>query len=206
MKRDLVKHIFLVLGLGMANLNVEVIAENRDLSFRSEIFNRSPRGFQTVALKLSDSSSNIDFNDLPFNQSIKVVKGNGLKKVAVFYEIDCAYCKSLAKYELSRIDDVTIYNFVFVNENKNSASWKKAESIWCANDINMAWNDFITKDYLVKNLKSCENPLDKNKMLALRLGVKGTPTLFFSNGTKAVGVLKAKEIEQRFLDASFYND
>jgi thiol:disulfide interchange protein DsbC len=70
----------------------------------------------------------------------------------------------------------------------------------------MAWNDFITKDYLVKNVKSCDALLDKNKALALKLGVKGTPTLFFSNGTKAVGVLKAKEIEQRFLDASFYSD
>ena len=148
----------------------------------------------------------IDFGALPFEQSIKTIKGNGSRKLAVFYEIDCAYCKSLAKYELSRIDDMTVYNFIFVNDHKNSASWKRAESIWCANNVNLTWNDFIAKDYLVKNVKSCENPLDKNKMLALKLGVKGTPTLFFSNGTKAVGVLKAKEIEQRFLDASFYND
>lgn len=153
-----------------------------------------------------DTQLSIDFSALPFDQSIRTVKGNGSKKLAVFYEIDCAYCKSLEKYELSRIDDVTIYNFVFVNENKNSASWRKVESLWCANDISMAWNDFITKDYLARNEKSCDAPLEKNKVLAVKLGIKGTPTLFFSNGSKAVGALKAKEIEQRFLDASFYSD
>ena len=206
MKRDFVKHIFLVLFFGMANLNVKVIAESRDLSFYNEIFHRSPPGFQTVAMKLSDSKSYINFDDLPLDQSIKIVKGNGSKKVAVFYEVDCTYCKSLEKYELSRIDDVTIYNFVFVNDVKASNSWKSTESIWCAADITKAWSDFITKDYLARNEKSCDAPLDKNKALAVNLGVKGTPTLFFSNGTKAVGVLKAKEIEQRLLDATFYSD
>lgn len=123
----------------------------------------------------------------------------------MFYEIDCGYCKHLEKNELSQIKNATIYTFLFTNES-HSSSWKKAESIWCSSDINKAWNDFIAKDYLAKNIKSCDTPLDKNKVLVFKLGIKGTPTLFFSNGSKAAGVLKAKEIEQRFLDASFYSD
>jgi len=148
----------------------------------------------------------IDFDSIPFNQSIKVVKGNGSKKIAVFYEIDCNYCKNLEKYELSHVDDVTIYNFLFVNEvDKNNISWKRAESIWCSKDIKKAWDDFIFKDYLAMNFKSCVSPLEQNKDLALKLGVKGTPTLFFSNGTRSNGMIKAKEIHQRILDADFYN-
>ena len=160
----------------------------------------------TEAQEKNDSSLVIDFSALPFEQSIKTIKGNGTRKLAVFYEIDCAYCKSLEKYELSRIDDVTIYNFLFVNEGKNSQSWKKAESIWCSDDINKAWNNFITKDYLVNSMKTCDAPLDKNKALALKLGIRGTPTLYFLNGTKAAGLLTAKDIEQRFLDATFYSE
>ncbi len=148
----------------------------------------------------------IDFGALPFDQSIKTVKGDGSKKIAVFYEIDCSYCKALEKYELSRLNDITIYNFIFVNNTKDSPSWRKAEAIWCASEVQKAWNNFITKDYLAHNIKSCESPLYKNKVLASKLGVKGTPTLFFINGSKAVGFLNAKEIEQRFLDATFYSD
>jgi thiol:disulfide interchange protein DsbC len=158
------------------------------------------------ARESDDTKLSIDFGALPFDQSIKTIKGNGTRKLAVFYEIDCDYCKSLEKYELSRIDDVTIYNFLFVNEDRSSQSWKKAESIWCSNDVHKAWNDFITKDYVANAMKTCDAPLDKNKALALKLGIRGTPTLYFLNGTKAAGLLKAKDIEQRFLDATFYSE
>jgi len=160
----------------------------------------------TKAQEKIDSRLSIDFASLPFEQAIKTIKGNGTRKLAVFYEIDCGYCKSLEKFELSRIDDVTIYNFLFVNEDRGSQSWKRAESIWCSNDISKTWNDFIAKDYLSNSMRACDTPLDKNKALAIKLGVSATPTVFFINGTKAVGVLKAKQIEQRFLDATFYSD
>lgn len=155
---------------------------------------------------LEDSSIAINFESIPFDQSIKIIKGDGSKKIAVFYEIDCTYCKMLEKFELSRVNDVTIYNFIFVNEKKDSFSWKKAEAIWCATDNRKAWHDFIAKDYIMKDVQPCTTPLEQNKALALKLGVKGTPTIFFSNGTKSTGMIKAKEINQRLLDADFYNN
>ena len=148
----------------------------------------------------------IDFQALPLNQAIYEVKGDGSKKIAVFYEIDCTYCKFLEKYELSRVSDVTVYNFLFVNGSKDSSSWKIAEAIWCASDNKKAWSDFILKDHIDTNINSCKTPIEENKALAVKLGVKGTPTIIFSNGTKSVGVIKAKQIEQRILDADFYNN
>jgi len=159
-----------------------------------------------VALENSNKSLAINFDDIPFDKSIKIVKGDGTKKIAVFYEIDCAYCKKIEKFELSHVSDVTIYNFIFVNESKDSVSWKKAEAIWCASDVIKAWNDFIIKDYVATNTKSCTTPFEFNKTLALKLGVTGTPTIFFSNGTKSSGMTRAKEIQQRLLDADFYGN
>ena len=193
------------LGFVFAISNVPLIAEEAQVTLkRNQLIQVTTK---TIATKINQSKNAIDFDELPYNQSIKTLKGNGSNKIAVFYEIDCIYCKQFEKYELSKVNDVIIYTFLFANEdNKDSDSWKKALSIWCAADITKAWSDFITKDYLARNEKSCDAPLDKNKALAVKLGVKGTPTLFFSNGTKAVGVLKAKEIEQRLLDATFYSD
>jgi len=202
---DTIKKSFLIIALTITTANMNVSARPSVVALGNDILNKSLTLPQKIAFKTSDKNHHINFDDLPFNQSIKTIQGNGSNKIAVFYEIDCGYCKHLEKNELSQIKNVTIYTFLFTNESHFS-SWKKAESILCASDVNKAWNDFIVKDHLAKNIKSCDTPLDKNKVLALKLGVKGTPTLFFSNGSKAAGVLKAKEIEQRFLDASFYSD
>jgi len=55
----------------------------------------------------------IDFNSLPLDKAIKVVKGNGSRKVAVFSDVDCPFCKRLEQNELSNISDVTIYTFLY---------------------------------------------------------------------------------------------
>lgn len=175
--------------------------------FISEISNAASFPIQTLIMKVAQSDNNFDFNYLPFNQSIKTIKGNGSKKIAVFYEIDCDYCRHLERYEISKIKNVTVYTFLFTNdENENAVSWKKAESIWCAANVNQAWQDFIFKDDIATNYKACKNPIKENKMLALKLGVKATPTIIFSNGNKAVGMIKARDIEQRLLDANFYSN
>jgi thiol:disulfide interchange protein DsbC len=175
--------------------------------FISEISDAASFPIQTLTMRLAQSDNNIDFNHLPFNQSIKIIKGNGSKKIAVFYEIDCGYCRYLERYELSQIKNVTVYTFLFTNdENESAVSWKKAESIWCAANVNEAWQDFIFKNDIAINYEACKNPIKENKMLALKLGVKATPTIIFSNGNKAVGMIKAKDIEQRLLDANFYSN
>jgi len=37
----------------------------------------------------------VNFNDLPLSDAIKVVKGNGKRKIAIFSDVDCPYCKKL---------------------------------------------------------------------------------------------------------------
>ncbi len=198
MNRNRKTHFRFALGIHLVVLN---------FVFISKILNAAPAAIQNAVMRVAQSESNIDFNHLPFNQSIKTIKGNGSKKIAVFYEIDCDYCRHLERYELSKIKNVTVYTFLFTNdENKNAVSWKKAESIWCAVNVNQAWQDFIFKDNIASNYEACKNPIKQNKILALKLGVKATPTIIFSNGNKAVGMIKAKDIEQRLLDANFYSN
>ncbi len=198
MNRNRKTHFRFALGIHLVVLN---------FVFISKILNAAPAAIQNAVMRVAQSESNIDFNLLPFNQSIKSIKGNGSKKIAVFYEIDCDYCRHLERYELSKIKNVTVYTFLFTNdENKNAVSWKKAESIWCAANVNQAWQDFIFKDDIASNYEACKNPIKQNKILALKLGVKATPTIIFSNGNKAVGMIKAKDIEQRLLDANFYSN
>ena len=121
----------------------------------------------------------INFDELDLNQAIKHVKGDGSRKITIFSEIECAYCKYLERDELSKLDNVTTYTFLFTNQPKKSLAWRQAQLIYCAENPAQAWKEFIFYDKLkVINLEGCESPLESNHRLAKRLVVQSTPTLF----------------------------
>lgn len=149
----------------------------------------------------------INFDELNPNQAIKYVKGDGSRRIAIFSEIECAYCKYLERDELSKLDNVTTYTFLFTNQPKKSLAWRQAQSIYCAENPAQAWKEFIFHDKLkVINVEGCESPLESNHRLAKRLGVQSTPTLFFTDGRRALGLIKAKAIEKKLVDMHFYGD
>src|SRR6266850_4010874 len=51
------------------------------------------------------------FEQLPFDMAFKKVKGDGSRKIAVFSDPDCPYCKRLEK-SFTKLDNVTIYVFL----------------------------------------------------------------------------------------------
>ena len=55
----------------------------------------------------------IPFEKLPLNLAIKIVKGNGKRKLAIFEDPDCPYCKKLEQEALPAIDNVTLYIFLY---------------------------------------------------------------------------------------------
>ena len=145
--------------------------------------------------RLADLSK-IDFDRLPFDQAIKVVKGNGSRKMAVFSDVDCPFCKRLEQNELSTITDVTIYTFLMPLDQLHPDAANKSKAIWCAADRTKAWQDWILNGQLPKKAVNCEVPLDKVATLAKKLGVTSTPTIFFADGKRMLGAYPAAEIEK----------
>ncbi len=145
--------------------------------------------------RLADLSK-IDFDRLPFDQAIKVVKGNGSRKMAVFSDVDCPFCKRLEQNELSNITDVTIYTFLMPLDQLHPDAANKSKAIWCAADRTKAWQDWIFNGQLPKKASNCDVPLDKVAALAKKLGVTSTPTIFFADGKRMLGAYPASEIEK----------
>ena len=58
------------------------------------------------------SLEGIDWADLPLQMALKTTHGNGLRSLAVFADPNCGHCKRLEK-ELRKLDNVTIYTFIF---------------------------------------------------------------------------------------------
>ncbi|MES2012576.1 MAG: DsbC family protein [Pseudomonadota bacterium] len=138
----------------------------------------------------------VDFSSLPLEQAIKVVKGNGSRKLVVFSDVDCPYCKRLEQNELTNINDVTIYTFLYPIEGLHPDAANKSKSIWCSPNRVKAWQDWIFNSQLPKTTGNCDVPLEKVGELARKIGVTSTPTMFFADGKRMLGAQPHKEIER----------
>ena len=137
----------------------------------------------------------VNFEDLPLSDAIKVVKGNGKRKIAIFSDVDCPYCKRLEKKELSNINNITIYTFLYPLAIHPEAKLK-SKKIWCANDRSKAWTEYIHNDNLPENSGDCKTPINKILKLGKDLGISSTPTIILSNGKRVPGAIPYEQLEE----------
>ncbi|HQR51495.1 MAG TPA: DsbC family protein [Methylophilaceae bacterium] len=137
----------------------------------------------------------IDFSALPLDKAVKVVRGDGSRKVAVFSDPDCPYCQKLEREALANITDVTVYTFLYPLAGHADAP-RKAKAIWCAPDRAKAWEDWMLRGQLADGSTSCETPLEPIRALGFKLDVDATPTLFFPSGRQLRGAYPADTIEK----------
>ena len=137
--------------------------------------------------------SAIDFDELPFENAFKQVRGDGSRTFATFEDPNCGYCKRLGA-ELSKLDNVTIYTFLYPVLGEDSD--RKSRNIWCADDPAQAWNDWLLNEERPAD-KDCDTQaVDENLALGREMRVQGTPTIFLSDGQRIGGYVPAEQLEQ----------
>ena len=136
----------------------------------------------------------VKWDSLPFPQAIKIVKGDGSRKLAVFSDPDCPYCRRFES-ELTKVDNVTIYTFLTPIQSLHPAAVNVAKQIWCEKDRVSAWRDYMLKGEKPKAAATCDNPVDENVAFGNRIKVSGTPTLIFENGQRIPGMVQAEKLE-----------
>jgi thiol:disulfide interchange protein DsbC len=142
-----------------------------------------------------DEINKIKFADLPFDSALKMVKGNGKRVLAVFEDPNCGYCKRL-RQTLSEMDNVTIYTFMYNILAEDSSV--KSRNIWCSADRAKAWDEWMLKGKLPPDAPAnCTAPNDKIFALGQKLKISGTPTIFFTDGTRIPGAVDGKALEAK---------
>lgn len=136
-----------------------------------------------------------DFGKLPLADAVKVVRGDGSRKMAVFTDPDCPFCKRLEQQSLAGIDNVTIYNFLMPLPGLHPDAARKSAMIWCSKDQNAAWRGWFFDGKLPDNSPECDNPVQRNMALGESLGISGTPALIFANGQIVSGAIPKEQIE-----------
>jgi thiol:disulfide interchange protein DsbC len=142
----------------------------------------------------------IKWESLPLKDAIKVVKGDGSRKLAVFSDPDCPYCRK-AEAEFAKLDNVTIYNFAYPLAMHPDAG-RKSKLVWCSKDRAQAWQDLMLKNVVPSGKADCDNPIEENLALGAKLRIDGTPALIFENGKRIPGYVDAKRLEAMLDGAS----
>ena len=141
----------------------------------------------------------INFDSLPLDLAIKNVKGNGTRRLAVFTDPNCPYCRRQEK-EMVGLTDATIYTFVLPIL---PGSEEKAKAIWCSSDRLKAWENHMLRLDDPKPGKTCDtSALDRISMAAKKLNIIVTPTLVFEDGIINPGWLRLELLDEHLTSSS----
>ena len=147
-----------------------------------------------------DKLTAVSFDALPVKDAFTIVRGNGKRKLAVFEDPNCGYCKHFER-DLQKVDNVTVYMFLYPILGSDSA--KKSEAIWCAKDRVRAWQDWMIRDQApTAATNGCNlDAIARNLELGRKHKITGTPTLLFVDGTRVPGAIATAQIEKYLADA-----
>ncbi len=145
-----------------------------------------------------EAAARIDFASLPLDLALKTVRGNGKRRLAVFEDPNCPYCRALHTL-LGQLDDLTIYTFPYPVLSADSDA--KARAALCAPDRVKAWSDLMSTGKAATPAKPCQSGVDQLIELGNRLSIRGTPTVFFSDGRRAQGAVPPDQFMAMFLQA-----
>jgi thiol:disulfide interchange protein DsbC len=122
------------------------------------------------------------------------VKGDGSRKLALFSDPDCPFCKRIEQ-EFLNLDNVTIYTFLYPIDQLHPVAAQKARAVWCAPDRAKAWTELMLRNVQPKAAK-CDTPVEKIVAFSEKLKIFGTPTLFLSDGQRIPGMVPAAQLDQ----------
>ena len=140
----------------------------------------------------------IDFGALPVKDAFTIVRGDGKRKLAVFEDPNCGYCKRF-EADLQKVNNVTIHMFLLPILGKDSM--EKSKNIWCAKDRAKAWTDWMLRDIMPPAATCDTSALTRNVELSKKFKITGTPTLVFADGSRVPGAISAAQLEKLLADA-----
>jgi thiol:disulfide interchange protein DsbC len=143
-----------------------------------------------------DKLTAIDFSKLPMKDAIAIKQGSGARKMAVFVDPNCGYCKRFER-DVAALKDVTVYTFLYPILGADSQA--KARDIWCAKEPANAWRDWMLDGKTPpKVMAQCDSAaLERNTALGQKHRVQGTPATVFPDGVRLPGAVPLDKLEKQ---------
>ena len=134
----------------------------------------------------------VKFEDLPLKDAFTLVRGDGKRRIAVFEDPNCGFCKRFER-DMLNVNNVTVYLFLYPILGQDSVD--KSRNIWCAKDRAKAWNDWMLRNQAPAAANCDTTALTRNVEFGKRYRITGTPTTIFESGQRVPGAVPAQQIE-----------
>ena len=153
----------------------------------------------SVTQKSIEDMQQFTFTSLPLKEAIRIVKGDGKRKLVTFEDPNCGYCKKFAE-ELGKIDNLTVYVFPVAMIAPNSA--EIVTNILCSDKPEDAWQAMVLKNKAPVACPASKKPAAEKRLqsiqkLAQKYYVSGTPTLLFDDNTRVNGFIGVGDLHKR---------
>ena len=145
-----------------------------------------------------DKLTAIDFSKLPLKDAIVWKQGTGARKLVVFADPNCGYCKKF-ETEMQQVKDVTVYTYLVPILGGDSPS--KSRDIWCSKDNGSVWRDWMIKGVAPqRSMGQCDiTALQRNMAFAKKHRVNSTPSIVFEDGKRVAGAMAPEQVEKQLL-------
>lgn len=179
--------------------NVAYVEETGRYFLFGHLFDMQTQTDLTEGKVGAERLAKLDFGTLPIKDAITMVRGDGSRKIAVFSDPDCPYCKRLES-NIAGLDNVTIHLFLFPIAQLHPQARSKSIGVWCAKDKAKAWEALVQRNEVAAG--QCDHPVDRNVALAESLGINGTPTVILADGSIVPGAPSAAKLEEMISKAA----
>jgi thiol:disulfide interchange protein DsbC len=168
-------------------------AEGNHLILNAQILDTKTK--RNLTEERQDKLLAVDFDSLPVKDAFTIVRGNGKRKLAVFEDPNCGYCKRFEQ-ELQKVDNVTVYMYLYPILGPDSV--EKSRNLWCAKDKGKAWMDWMVRNTAAPKADAgCDvTALARNREFGGKHKITGTPTLIFADGSRVPGAIGAADVEK----------
>jgi thiol:disulfide interchange protein DsbC len=135
----------------------------------------------------------IPFDQLPVKDAFTLVRGNGKRKIAIFEDPNCPYCKRFEQ-DLQKVNNVTVYMFLYPILGPDSND--KSRNLWCAKDRAGAWMDWMLRAKAAPEASCDVAALARNVEFGRKYKITGTPTMILADGRRVPGAIGAQDVEK----------
>jgi len=137
-----------------------------------------------------------DLAKLPYEDALKFKQGNGSRRLIVFEDPNCHFCKD-AERNFAALKDVTIYTFMIPILGDDSVS--KSRTIWCSKNNAQVWRTWMLQGVMPpRPMGTCDlSALNRNLDLAGRYHLNYTPAIIFDDGSRFAGLADVDKLTKR---------
>ena len=184
-------------GLYEVRMGSDIMYSDADGSFLIQGTLIDVKQRRNITEERMEKLSAIAFDQLPLKNAFTQVRGNGKRKLVVFADPNCGYCKRFEK-DLQKLDNVTIHHLLYPILGEDSKV--KSKNIWCAKDKAKTWNDWMLNGSTPAAANCDTAAVDANVEFGKKYRITGTPTLFFADGTRVPGAVPLAQVEKLLSD------